>query len=154
MIVQIPCYVLLEYHCDERFWCLDWRGVCDGAIDCFDEGLDEKFCFEMEINECGENEYRCHNGLCIPQEFWEEDKGDADCLDRSDEVPDALYILRPVFKIQYFVVKNILADQIKKHFHVQMSNVSTNLINHEQLRFEVLCTMRFLLPFSNYSSLF
>ena len=42
-------------------------------------------CFDMEINECKENEYRCHNGLCISQEFWEDGEGDADCLDRSDE---------------------------------------------------------------------
>jgi hypothetical protein len=66
--------------------------VCDGAIDCFDEGLDEKSCFDMEINECEENEYRWHNGPYIPQKFCEEGQGDVDCLGRSDEVGEVLHI--------------------------------------------------------------
>ncbi|CAF1574480.1 unnamed protein product, partial [Adineta steineri] len=90
--VQMPCYVLLECHRNGQSWCLDWREVCNGIVDCFDEGLDEEYCFDMEINECEKNEYRCHNGLCILSELWEEGEGDADCLDRSDEVSNALYI--------------------------------------------------------------
>jgi hypothetical protein len=91
-IFQMPCYVLLECHRNGWRWCLDWREVCDGIVDCFDEGLDEEYCFDMEINECKENEYRCHKGLCISSELWEEGQGDADCLDRSDEVKNAFYI--------------------------------------------------------------
>ncbi|CAF0857863.1 unnamed protein product [Adineta steineri] len=90
--VQVPCYVLLECHRNGQSWCLDWREVCNGIIDCFDEAVDEEYCFDMEINECEKNEYRCHNGLCISGELWEEGEGDADCLDRSDEVLDAFYI--------------------------------------------------------------
>ena len=45
MIVQVPCYVLLECHRNGQPWCLDWREVCDGNIDCFDEGLDEESLF-------------------------------------------------------------------------------------------------------------
>ncbi|CAF4223155.1 unnamed protein product, partial [Adineta steineri] len=92
VIAQVSCYVLLECHRNGQSWCLDWREVCNGIIDCFDEGSDEENCFDMEINECEENEYRCHNGLCISGELWEEGEGDADCLDRSDEVLDAFYI--------------------------------------------------------------
>ncbi|CAF1367125.1 unnamed protein product [Rotaria sordida] len=92
IMVQMPCYIFLKCHRNGQFWCLDWREVCDGNVDCYDEGLDEESCFDMELNECKEDEYRCHNGLCISNDLWEEGKGDADCLDRSDEVLDASYI--------------------------------------------------------------
>jgi hypothetical protein len=92
MIVEVPCYVLLECHRNGQPWCLDWREVCDGNVDCFDEELDEKYCFDMEINECSDDEYRCHNGLCISKEFWEDGIGDTDCLDRSDRTIDIPYV--------------------------------------------------------------
>jgi hypothetical protein len=43
-------------------------------------------CFNMEINEYEQNAYRCQNGICISSELWEEGEGDADCLDRSEQV--------------------------------------------------------------------
>ncbi|CAM4828686.1 unnamed protein product [Rotaria magnacalcarata] len=90
MLITLPCYVHLK--CDRGGpLCLDWREVCDGRVDCLDGGLDEAFCFDVEINECSETEYRCHNGLCIPEEFWNDGIGDADCLDRSDEIADVAY---------------------------------------------------------------
>jgi hypothetical protein len=92
IVVQVPCYILLNCHGDGQPWCLDWREVCDGKVDCFDESLDEKSCFNMEINECGEDEYRCHNGLCISQNLWEDGMGDTDCLDRSDTAIELSYI--------------------------------------------------------------
>jgi hypothetical protein len=92
MIVQMPCYVLLKCHRNGQLWCLDWREICDGKIDCFDEGLDEEFCFDMEMNECREDEYRCHNGLCISEDLWEDGMGDTDCLDRSDTAVKIDYI--------------------------------------------------------------
>ncbi len=92
MMVPMPCYVLLECHRNGQVWCLNWREVCDGKIDCFDEGLDEESCFDMEINECSEDEYRCHNGLCISQELWEDGLGDTDCLDRSDRAIEIAYM--------------------------------------------------------------
>lgn len=65
--------------------CLDWREVCNSVVDCLDGGVDEENCFLLEINECEDDEYRCHNGLCIPEGLWEDDHSHADCLDRSDE---------------------------------------------------------------------
>jgi hypothetical protein len=40
-----------------------------GAQNCMD-GTDEENCDEVEMNECTENEFRCQNGLCIPEEYW------------------------------------------------------------------------------------
>ena len=71
-LTKLPCYVHLQCDRGGSLLCLDWREICDGRIDCLDGGLDEAFCFDMEINECAENEYRCHNGLCIPEEYWED----------------------------------------------------------------------------------
>ena len=64
-LVQLPCYVHLKCDRGRSDLCLDWREICNGRIDCIDEGLDEAFCFQMELNQCQQNEYRCHNGLCI-----------------------------------------------------------------------------------------
>ncbi|CAF3815544.1 unnamed protein product [Adineta steineri] len=68
--------------------CLDWREICDGKIDCIGDnlGIDEEYCNELEINECKEDEYRCHNGAqCIPFEFFRDGQTSKDCLDGTDE---------------------------------------------------------------------
>lgn len=66
--------------------CLDWREVCDGKVDCLDHGLDERDCWQLELNECNnEREFRCQNGLCIPRSFYNDDPANPDCLDGSDE---------------------------------------------------------------------
>ncbi|CAF1192108.1 unnamed protein product [Adineta ricciae] len=90
LAAPIPCYVLIKCHRNGIEWCLDWREICDGVVDCFDEGTDEEHCFALEINKCKADEYRCHNGMCIAEDLWQdgEDGSEVDCLDRSDEVQD------------------------------------------------------------------
>jgi len=90
--IQLPCYVHLDCDRGEPNLCLDWREICDGRIDCLNNGIDEQNCFEIELNECSEDEYRCHNGLCISDEFWENGVNEAECLDRSDELPNVSYL--------------------------------------------------------------
>lgn len=81
-MTKLTCYIHLECDRDGSSICLGWREICNGRIDCLNGGQDEASCFELEINECKENEYRCHNGLCISNYFV---KGTtAECLDRSD----------------------------------------------------------------------
>ena len=46
-------------------------------------GIDEDRCDELEYNECEENEYRCQDGSCIPEQYWLD--GQYDCSDKSDE---------------------------------------------------------------------
>ncbi|CAF1415316.1 unnamed protein product [Adineta steineri] len=84
-IMNLTCYNHLKCDRGGKDLCLDWREICDGRIDCMNDGVDEAECFLMEINECKQDEYRCHNGLCIPKEFLKDDKDNPDCLDRSDE---------------------------------------------------------------------
>lgn len=64
--------------------CLDWRNICDGQIDCFANGIDEEYCWELEMNECTDNEHRCKDGHCIPKTFIEKGVLSFDCFHWSD----------------------------------------------------------------------
>ena len=80
---DVICYETLQ--CDSGVLCLDWREVCDGLQHCL-EGKDEENCDLLEMNQCDEEEeYRCMNGMCIPDQFFLD--GEFDCLDWSDEMP-------------------------------------------------------------------
>ena len=84
---DLTCYTHIRCNRGYPSSCLDWSEICDGVIDCIDDGQDEKHCWQLEINQCNENEYRCKNGQCIPQSFYgDQDKDSYDCLDGSDQV--------------------------------------------------------------------
>jgi hypothetical protein len=79
---DVVCHETLQ--CDSGVLCLDWRDICDGIQQCL-SGKDEENCDLLEMNQCDqEEEYRCMNGMCIPQAFFLD--GDLDCLDWSDEM--------------------------------------------------------------------
>ena len=85
ILTNFTCFQLLK--CDRGApICLDWREICNGRIDCRNEGVDEEHCWQLELNECEPNEFRCHNGICIPKDFLNDDQNNADCLDRTDEL--------------------------------------------------------------------
>ena len=48
------------------------------------DGIDEDHCEEVEYNECEENEYRCEDGSCIPEQYWLD--ATYDCSDQTDEM--------------------------------------------------------------------
>jgi hypothetical protein len=64
---NILCYTTLA--CDSGLMCLDWRDISDGTQQCAG-GFDEENSDKLEFNECEDNEFRCTNGMCIPEEFW------------------------------------------------------------------------------------
>lgn len=64
---QIICYNTLQ--CEYGMLCLDWRNICDKQQNCMN-GIDEEHCDLLEFNECDDNEYRCNDGMCIPDEYW------------------------------------------------------------------------------------
>lgn len=97
-ISNLTCYMHLTCDRGGSELCLDWREVCDGRIDCFN-GADEVQCFDLEVNECNENEYRCHNGLCIPKDFL--DDNTPQCLDKSDIV-DTFYLGSNAFPYVFY----------------------------------------------------
>jgi len=61
------CYTTLI--CDYGLLCLDWRDICDGRQQCMN-GTDEEACDLLEFNECEVDEYRCSNGMCIPDVYF------------------------------------------------------------------------------------
>ncbi len=79
------CYVHLNCTHNNYLWCLDWREICDGKVDCWPEPVDEQQCYELERNECDEDQYRCRNGQCIPQEYIMDNPYAPDCIDTTDE---------------------------------------------------------------------
>ena len=64
---EFLCYETLS--CNSGLLCLDWREICDGTQNCMD-AADEKNCDLLEMNICQEDEYRCMNGMCIPEPFF------------------------------------------------------------------------------------
>ncbi|CAF1305466.1 unnamed protein product, partial [Didymodactylos carnosus] len=68
--------------CETGSLCLDSRNICDGTCHC-QNCADERSCDILEHNICEKNEFRCRNGMCIPEEFLFD--GDLDCMDSSDE---------------------------------------------------------------------
>ena len=77
---DIVCYETLQ--CNSGILCLDWRDICDGFQQCM-LGVDEENCDKLEFNECESDEYRCKNGMCIPDEYFLDSV--VDCMDFSDE---------------------------------------------------------------------
>ena len=84
-ITNLTCYEHLKCNRGPTPICLDWHEICDGQIHCIESGVDEMNCFELEKNECERDEYRCHNGMCIPEQFLNDGSFYPDCLDVSDE---------------------------------------------------------------------
>ena len=79
---DIVCYERVG--CDSGVLCLDWREICDGVQQCM-SGVDEEHCDLLEMNRCNDaDEYRCMNGMRIPDQFFLD--GEMDCLDWSDEL--------------------------------------------------------------------
>jgi len=85
-ITTFTCYIDLQCYRGPSPVCLQWTEICDGKIDCLDGGFDEIHCWQLEINECMDNEYRCYNGQCISNDFYQDFTDIPDCLDGTDEV--------------------------------------------------------------------
>ena len=82
---NLTCYIHIECNRGSQSMCLDWSEICDGIVDC-QNGIDEEHCWQLENNECKENEYRCKNGQCISKIFLYDDPYSFECLDLSDEI--------------------------------------------------------------------
>jgi hypothetical protein len=84
---DLTCYEHLNCSRGPFPACLHWSEICDGKVDCLDGDFDEEHCWELEINQCKEDEYRCMNGQCIPQIFFQDGDETLDCIDHSDFDP-------------------------------------------------------------------
>ncbi|CAF1317877.1 unnamed protein product [Adineta steineri] len=80
----LTCYIHVECDRGSISLCLDWSEICDGIVDCRN-GIDEESCWQLNINQCEDNEYRCRNGQCIQKTLFKDDYNAFECLDQSDE---------------------------------------------------------------------
>jgi len=78
------CYVHLQCDYGTTSICLDWTDICNGQINCLNDGIDEKDCWKLEVNQCNDDEFRCTNGICIPNIFYYDKTHSFNCLDGSD----------------------------------------------------------------------
>ncbi len=62
-------YVMVRERKRWLFWIDLFNFISIGKQKCMD-GFDEDFCKRLEFNECEDDEYRCVNGICIPDEYW------------------------------------------------------------------------------------
>lgn len=76
-----------------------------GKQQCTD-GLDEDYCETLEFNECENDEFRCANGMCIPEEYWLD--SDMDCMDWTDEVITLV--------VSGHTCLNVLSSHCDEHF--------------------------------------
>jgi len=89
------CYVHLQCDYGTTSMCLDWTDICNGQINCLNDGIDEKDCWQLEINQCNDDEYRCTTGICIANIFYDDNTHSYDCLDGSDylySAPSEIYV--------------------------------------------------------------
>ncbi|CAF1279668.1 unnamed protein product, partial [Adineta ricciae] len=98
---SLTCYTHLQCNRFSTAACLDWTEICDGIIDC-ENGTDEESCWQLEINKCNDNEFRCDNGQCIDKLFLHDNiNPHFECLDQSDEKedlrPSHQFITEPIF---------------------------------------------------------
>ncbi|CAF1417530.1 unnamed protein product [Adineta steineri] len=90
---HITCYIHLQCNRGHPPACLHWTEICNGQIDCLNGGVDEEYCWQLEINECNEDEHRCANGQCVPKPFFQDDTYAPDCYkaEPSNIMWDSLY---------------------------------------------------------------
>ncbi|CAF5020473.1 unnamed protein product, partial [Rotaria sp. Silwood1] len=56
--MTLTCYTHLKCNRGSNLACLDWTEICDGHIDCVNDGIDEEHCGQLEVNKCEESEFR------------------------------------------------------------------------------------------------
>ena len=113
------CYTHLKCDRGSTLSCLDWSEICDGYVDCLNDGVDEQHCWMLEINECDENEHRCYNGQCIPNIFAHDAEEEFECLDRSDGfimryVLESSGLGKPTFTFEDSTRSRFLASMLVK----------------------------------------
>ena len=104
----LTCYEQLVCDRGSTLACLDWSEICDGYVDCLNDAVDEHNCWQLEINECAEDEYRCSNGQCIAKVFFRDHPRRFECLDRSDGTPELLTSVYSIKQIPSITTEDVI----------------------------------------------
>jgi len=158
---SLTYYIYLKCNRGINSICLDWTDICNGIIDCIDGGEDEQHCWQLEINDCQDNEYRCRNGQCIFNEFHKDIPWSPDCLDGTDDFfhtakRDVFRQLEPAFLCEEVTCPMSEVDE--REFRIlsssscvgergklmikEMNSIDPNLMN-DKCWFSFLCVIHF-----------
>jgi low density lipoprotein-related protein 2 len=128
---------------------LDWREICDRKNDCLD-GSDEQQCWQLEVNTCTDNEYQCHNGQCIPIEFYHDNLYVPDCLDQTDEAPREIFFTNCPFT-RDFICEEAMCRPGEKDFSCgdgeclnfidKCYNGRSNIVINDLCSYAIACLM-------------
>jgi hypothetical protein len=140
---NLTCYMHLQCDRGPPPSCLDWTEICDGKIDCLDGGLDEKHCWNIEINECNDDEFRCLNVQCIPLTFLRVSEFHYDCLDLSDDILFYLMLASPENKFlgePTFGYEDVSCEKISNYYLKRIS--SSCVVKRDELLSEALFSIK------------
>ncbi|CAF1391740.1 unnamed protein product [Adineta steineri] len=118
---SLTCYIHLECDRGSISLCLDWSEICDGILDCRN-GIDEEACWQLNINQCEDNEYRCRNEQCIQKTFVNDNPNVFECLDRSDESLPSLYTYRNMSSEPTFSLEDVTCSDRNMQFRIKMTS--------------------------------
>jgi hypothetical protein len=125
------CYQHLQCNLGDTLLCIGWENICDGIIQCID-AVDEEHCWQLEINQCTDNEYQCRNGQCIPMIFYNDNRKAPDCLDGSDEFLPASTVIYdsigPPFRYNELACLGRAIFYTKHHFESSCPDVYASMI--------------------------
>ena len=74
----LTCYVHLKCNRGPGSACLDWREICDGKVDCLDDGSDEEYCWQLEIEQEQYSRRRCISDI-----YFRDDSHIPNCVDET-----------------------------------------------------------------------
>ena len=138
----LTCYTHLQCNHSSRSGCLDWSDICNGEIDCMNDGVDEEYCWQVQINECQSDEFRCDSGECISKIFDKDYPYALECIDQSDELRTSNTAPKKVAgePIFYFedvrCAKEIQNEMLfKGHCSVRRDNLNTQALFSNEPRF-------------------
>ena len=140
LITNLTCYTHLDCDRGPQPSCLDWREVCDGKVDCMNNGIDESECFKIESYDCVD--YRCRIGHCIPNEFVHDDIFNPDCLDGTDEPSRPDYttecMFDPTFRCEERKPRRPLEFTCGDGFMIDLDKYNRYFANCRNNRFSLL----------------
>lgn len=122
---SLTCYTHLTCNRRSRSICLDWTEICDDHIDCLNDAVDEKQCWQLYVNECQEDEFRCRNGQCISKIFLDDHSFGLECLDQSDKRTVSRQLDRLASEEPIFFSEDI---QCSVRFSVQRITVTSSCV--------------------------
>jgi hypothetical protein len=119
--------------------CLDWQEICDGKVDCLDDGRDEENCWQMEIQPYTEDDYLFSNRKCISEAYFRDDSNIPGCFGESNAIKsDPINsIVEPTFRNE-----DISCTKINNMKHYPFFMVSICFVDRMNILFQAMFSIK------------